>query len=121
MFARSTPSGSRSMTLKPELYTNKLSMLDVVRNFSFSIQIPGSSKMKIIRLGIDAQAIVGSRYIAPFLPCWSNATSETPPNERGRIVLVGDSGQGASCALEVFSTLEPLSLDCGYIVFGCLR
>ena len=94
MFARSTPGGSRSMTLKPELYTNKLSMLDVVRNFLFSIQIPGSSKMKIVRLGIDAQAIVGSRYIAPFLPCWSNATSETPPNEREGLYSLGIRGKG---------------------------
>ena len=76
--------------------------------FTFDPDTPGSSKVEDAGLGFDTQAIVRSRYITPRLPSWSNATSETPPNGRGRIVLIGDaahtmppdSGQGASCALE---------------------
>ena len=77
-------------------------------NFTFDPHTPGSSKIEDARPGFDTQATVRFRYITPHFPSWSNATSETPPNGRGRIVLIGDaahtvppdSSQGASCVLE---------------------
>ena len=72
------------------------------------ISDPDAPVLVDARLGFDTKVTVRPRYVTPRLPFWSNATSETPPSGRGRIVLIGDaahtmpsdSGQGASCALE---------------------
>lgn len=71
---------------------------------------PGSSKDPSAfssEKTLSTTPIVLPRFTTPQLPHWSNTTTQNP-NNRGRIVLLGDAahtiqpdvGQGASCAVE---------------------